>query len=319
MATHETPSTADSEADGNASTMRRTTTELQERSRDGSLATLAGGATLLWAASTVRKNVARGALLALAGAALLGIGRRQRRGDPGEHAAESGITVSLDEDEADGHDGTDEKRVSDDAHAQVSGDLGAGRTADESRSGAHSVEGAEDVTPRGVADDEALEQDEGGKFDFVEGEDPATHQEPHLEGEVDQDPRVDDGDGEGAPTEIDLSTASMADEASEAAGPQTEQAFPAMEGTDPEPQSAQASPRQNEGMESAEESDAEGGAADAEDEVEHDGEDADADDEFADASDETAEADDDPTETSDESTEADGESTTANGESTESS
>jgi hypothetical protein len=291
MATHETP-TSDSNDDVHGSTKQRATSRFGKWSRDGSLATVAGGATLLWAARTIRKSAGRGTLLALAGAALIGVGRRQRRGDRGEHAGESGITLSLDEDGEAEADEQDEERFSDDAHVQGSGDLGAGRNADESESGAQSTGEAEDVNPRGVADDEALEQDDGGEFDFVAGEDSATHQEPHLDEEVDQDPRVDDGDDAGKPTEIDLSEASMADESSEAAGPQPEQAFPTMEGTDPEPQSAEAPPRSNEGMESAEESDAENG------------EDAGVDDEFTDAGDETTEAGEQSTADSGEATEA---------------
>lgn len=247
-----TDSTSTSDGDGTERrpTDRLTTPGKGNTSRAGSLAMVAGGALILWAARTVRKNARKATLLALGGATMVGLGWRQRRVRRRDEAADAGIEVHFDDE--------DEKRVSDDAHVEATQDLGAGRVADESR--ATGSDG--DVNPRGTSDRSDAEadvesEDDGETFEFVEEKEPGTHEEPHLDDE--HDTRL-DTDDEDERTQIDISDSAMADEASEAAGPQPEQAFPAMEGTDPEPQSARAPPRSNEGLESAPESEEESGA-----------------------------------------------------------
>lgn len=224
---------------------------IEKRGRDGSLATVTGGAALLWAARTMRKNAGRATLLALAGVALLGVGRRQR--GAGRSDADTGVPVSLDDDDSvDDRDDTDvgdRKRVSDDAHVEATQDLGAGRVADESRTDDQS--GAES-NPRGTADDAGVQQDDGDDVEFVEGRKPGTHEEPHLEDE--HDTRLDTEIGD-EPTQVDVSDSATADEASEAAGPQPEQAYPAREGTDPEPTAKKAPQSDEETDSSAEKSD----------------------------------------------------------------
>jgi len=218
----------------------------------------AGGALLLWAARTVRRNTGKATLLALAGTALLGIGRRQRRASRSGETIDTGIEVSLDDDDDTDDDGG--KRVSDDAHVGATQNLGAGRVADETRSDSGSDE---EANPRGTSDrsdveddadstddtisedDAHAESDEGEEFEFVEEKEPGTHREPHLDDEHDTRLDTDEGDER---TQIDVSDSAMADEASEAAGPQPEQAYPAMEGTDPEPKSENVPPRDLEGV-----------------------------------------------------------------------
>lgn len=277
MATHST-STADGEDD--RSRTRRTVPTIEKRGRNGSLATVAGGAMLLWAARTLRKNAGKAALSALAGVVLLGVGRRQRRAGRSEDDVDTGVQVSLDReestdsdgstDESNGATGGDDKDGSDDAHAEATQDLGAGRVADESRADDQSDD---EVNPRRTAGD-AGGQESDGDVEFTEELEPGTHEEPHLDEE--HDTRLDTEIGDGA-TQVDVSESATADEASEAVGPQPEQAFPAREGTDPEPQSEQAPPRSNEKTDSSAESD-------AEDESEKE-----TDDESAEASDESEE------------------------------
>lgn len=256
MATHST-STADGEDD--RSRMRRTVPTIEKRGRNGSLATVAGGAMLLWAARTLRKNAGKAALSALAGLVLLGIGRRQRRARRSEDDVDTGVPVSLDREEsADGDGSTDEanaategdgKDVSDDAHAEATQDLGAGRVADESRADDQSDD---ESNPRGTADDDEVQEDDGD-VEFVEEPESGTHEKTHLEGE--HDSRVDAEIGDEA-TQVDVSESATADEASEAAGPQPEQAFPTTEGTDPEP-TAEKAPESVEGTDSSADSDSE--------------------------------------------------------------
>lgn len=226
-----------SETSGDADARTRSTANqaistLQRRGRDGSIALLAGGTLLLRAIRAARIRKRRSAVLALAASALVGIGVRQRRASRRAERIPTGADAERDE--------MGDKAVSDAAWAERR-DLGAGRDADESAS---VYQSASEPNPRGVSDRADAQADEGGDVDFVEGKEPATHRETHLEDEDAHDTRLHPDDGQ---TEVDLSTASMADEASEAAGPHPEQAYPAQEGTDPEPTSEDAPPRVGEG------------------------------------------------------------------------
>lgn len=186
-------------------------------------ALVAGAGLLAGAARAARKRRGRAVLLAAAGLALLGIGLRRRatRGDAGM----GGPRGSAESEEA----------GSAEAHAETVGDLGAGRTADESR---QSPGSETPQNPRGAAgstDEEAA----GEGIDFIEGREPGTHSETTLADEAAQDTRLSDKRDDER-TEVDLSEAAVADETSEAAGPRPEQAYPAREGTDPEPTSPRA-------------------------------------------------------------------------------
>lgn len=202
---------------------------IEKRGRDGSAATVAGGGALAWSLATIRTSKRRAALLALTSLGLLGAGLRQQRtersGDGGSEAGGSG------------------KKVSAEARVQASQDLGAQRNADES-AGVYQSEA--EPNPRGVSDRSDLETDDGGDIRFVEGEQPESHRETHLEDEDAHDTRI-HPESDDERTQVDLSTASMADEASEAAGPHPEQSYPAFEGTDPEPTSEEAPERVGEG------------------------------------------------------------------------
>lgn len=214
---------------------------LAKRGRDGSLAMLAGGALLARTVAGGPGRKARTAVGGLAGAGLLAVGLRQRRresrDDGGDTDADGGRTVDGGQ-IADG-----ETQVSDDAHAESHGDLGAQRNADE----AGSVYQSESApNPRGMSDRSDVEADQDGDVQFVEGESRSAHRETHLEDADAHDVRL-HPESDDEPTEVDLSEAAMADEASEAAGPHTEQSYPAREGTDPEPTSERAPERSGEG------------------------------------------------------------------------
>jgi hypothetical protein len=171
---------------GSRSTPNRVRSTVQRRAGDGSLAFLAGAASLAWAIGAVRRREGRAAVLTLTGLALLGVGARQRRATRRADGVETGADARRDEAEG------------------------------------------------------------GGDVDFVEGKQPATHRESHAGDETASDPRLHTG-SDAERTEVDLSSAAVADEASEAAGPHPEQAYPAREGTDPEPLSEEAPPRVGQG------------------------------------------------------------------------
>lgn len=213
----------------------RAISTIERRATDGSLALLGGGAMFAWALRTSRKRRGRAALLALASLAVLGIGLRRRRSGRRPDPVETGADVRLDEEGA--------EEVSDEAQGERDRDLGAGRNADESRS---VYQSDTEPNPRGMSDRSDVETDDAGEIDFVEGKEPGTHREPHLEDEDAHDTRL-HPESDDEPTEVDLSESAMADEASEAAGPQPEQAYPAREGTDPEPTSDEAPERVDEG------------------------------------------------------------------------
>jgi hypothetical protein len=241
MPTHDSE-TADGEREDDRSATKHARSWLARRRRDGSLATLAGATLLAWAAKRVRTSKAKAALGALTGVALLGVGRQQRRAKRAEDRVETGADAERTD--------TGEKATDDEAHAEATQDLGAGRNADESASVDQS---ASEPNPRGTTDRDDVEGDDGGDVDFVEGREPGEHQEAHLEDE--HDTRL-GADEEDESVEIDLSESAMADETSEAAGPQPEQAYPAQEGTDPEPTAPNAPERVIEDDESDEPSDA---------------------------------------------------------------
>jgi len=93
----------------------------------------------------------------------------------------------------------------------------------------------DEVNPRGTSGEPDVETEtdpDEGSVQFTEEGNGEPRSEPQLDEPSPDDPRLDEDDG---PTEIDLSEASLADEASEAAGPAPEQAQPTQtEGTEPE-------------------------------------------------------------------------------------
>lgn len=199
--THPTTDPSDPEAEPTNARSRAMTaaSRIAERSRDGSLATFAGGA-LLARALLLRRNRRRAVIEGLAGAMLVGIGLRQRR--------PSGSTIPTRDTERDRREtGTSEER------------------ADSHEAGA---------SPRGTADEAEVETaspDEGG-IRFTEDQDEGEGSTPQLDESVPGDPRLDTDD---EPTDVDLSAPSLADEASEATGPVAEQAQPTQtEATEPE-------------------------------------------------------------------------------------
>lgn len=200
--THPTTDPSDPEAEPTNARSRALTaaSSIAERSRDGSLATFAGGA-LLARALLFRRNRRRAVMEGLAGAMLVGIGLRQRR--------PSGSPLPTRDTERDrGETGTSEERA--DSHQP-------------------------EASPRGTADEPEVETaspaDEGG-VRFTEDQDEGEGSTPQLDESVPGDPRLDTDDES---TDVDLSSASLADEASEATGPAAEQAQPTQtESTEPE-------------------------------------------------------------------------------------
>lgn len=181
-----------------------------ESVRDGKLAALGGGLLLL---STLR-SLARGQLRTLPKAAvaagLLGIGLRQRR-------SSGPTTFEPSTDEIGGE--TEGKKISDEAR-------GAAERPD---SGQESqIDGSGDVEGAAQLGDEG---DTGSRIEFTdEPENAEPRSKPDAEKD-EGDPRRDTDDG----TEIDVSNAAMAEETSEATGPDPEQAQPTQtDATEPE-------------------------------------------------------------------------------------
>lgn len=230
----QTTDTSGSEDSRSRSEAHRAISAIKKRGRNGSLAMLAGGILLARTLKTRRKSKGRNTLQVLAGTALLAIGVRQRRAKRRADRIETGADAQR---TAEG-----EKQVSDEAHAEAQQDLGAQRDADETQS---VYQSGTEPNPRGMSDRSDVETDQEGDIHFVEGEKPG-HRETHLEDEDAHDTRL-HPESDDEPTEVDLSDAAMADEASEAVGPHSEQAYPAREGTDPEPTSEKAPERVGEG------------------------------------------------------------------------
>lgn len=196
---------------------------------------LAGGVLLARTLTTEGRSATRAAVQGLAGTALLAAGIRQRRAGRGGDRVETGADARR---TADG-----EKAVSDEAHAESHQDLGAQRTADESRS---VYQSESEPNPRGMSDRSDVRTDQEGDVHFVDGEEPESHRETDLEDGDANDTRL-QSERDDEPTEVDVSETAMADEVSEAAGPHSGQAYPAREGTDPEPTSENAPERVGEG------------------------------------------------------------------------
>lgn len=185
---------------------------MRSRGQRGSTAMFAGGTLLARAARTMRRNRRRAAVQALIGGALIAFGLGRRRS--------SNETPSPGETGSPGTAGGGEKTM-----------------ADRARSAAERVGiGDDDVNPRGVSNepDVATKTDpDEGPVQFDTDQDAGPRSKPHLDGASADDPRRHEEEDE---VDIDISEAALADEASEATGPDPEQAQPAStEGTEPEP------------------------------------------------------------------------------------
>jgi len=202
-------------------------------------------------------------MVALTGCALLGIGLRQRRAG-GPSAGASGAT-GRDRSQS----GDEETSVEAAAHREQSEVL------HQSETNPRGVSGESDVETETGADEENVqfttEQDEGAKA------------KPTLDGGEEEDPRRPEKEDPATPAdhvEVNLSESSMADEASEATGPDPEQTYPASEGTDPDPMAEKAPERRGEGAVADADSDGESDRPDDEtgaEPTDADGEEADED------------------------------------------
>lgn len=213
MSTHRTETSERKErGDETDATSRakRVASTVTRQGRNGTAAVLTGGALLVRAVRAPRSK-RKAAVQGLVGAALLGLGLRQRRSGGGTPTGGDGTAERDDEG----------KEVSDEAHAARERD---------------DVLHQSEANPRGVSGEPetetATDPDEGA-IQFTDEQDDEPQSQPHIDEEDPMDPRYDDVDDEAA--EIDLSEASLADEASEAVGPDPEQAMPAQtEDTEPE-------------------------------------------------------------------------------------
>lgn len=184
---------------------------MTRRARNGSTAILVGGTLLARAMRTFTRSRRRAAVQGLVGAGLLVFGLRQRRSGRSESTA----------DEAGALDAGGDETILDKVRSAVA---------------RQNVADGSDVNPRGVANEPDVEtktDPRGGSVKFTEAHDEDPHSRPSLDEEPHDSRRNDRDDGEG---EIDLSEVALADEASEATGPDPEQAQPAStEETEPEP------------------------------------------------------------------------------------
>jgi hypothetical protein len=227
MSSYTTDTESEEEETSVKSKAKRAVSTVRDRSPAGALTMLAGGVLTARAFRMKRKKLA--ALQGLIGVTLLALGIRQQLNKRSDRV-ETGDDARRDDE--------GEKVSSDAAHTERAHDLGGGRVADETK-GVYQSE--TEPNPRGMSDRSDI-GDEGSEerdIEFVDGKEPETHQEPHLDDEDAVDPRHDDDETDET-TQVDVSESAMADEVNEAAGPSSEQAYPASEGTDPEPSAEKA-------------------------------------------------------------------------------
>jgi len=232
--------------DGSEDEGSGTVDAILKRFKDGSVPILAGAALLVWTVSG-RKNRKFTAGRLLVASTLVAVGLRQRY-----------------------------RRSSDDDMPEETHHSGTGTF--EQRADSHQ----EDTNPRGTAGEPDIETQTPGEDSvrFTEDQTGTTGSMPEGDTGSAGDPRVDDDDV----TEIDLSEASMADEASEAAGPSSVQSQPTQ--TDeiepeetPEADTSDSRPEgSDEDEHEADDSD-DGSESDAEDEDDHEADAEDEDDE----------------------------------------
>lgn len=231
---------------------KRVASTVRERDSNGTVSILAGVTLLAWTLRTASRSKARAALMGLAGAALLkrGVGKRGSSDDSSFDRMDSFETDDYGTAESD-ETNEDESDVSDEAHAhrQQSDVLNQSETNPRGTSGEPDVESETD-------------SDEGS-IQFTDDQNDGPRSEPHLDEEGPHDPRMEDDDDE---VEVDLSEASMADEASEAVGPTPEQSQPSStEGTEPEPTPAEDASHMEADVPDEEDSDADSGDDETED------------------------------------------------------
>ena len=241
--------TDETDAQADSSGIRST---LVAQAQNGTLPILTGAILLVDAVRSAGRNRRRASLRAFAGGALLGAGLRKRRS-------------SDDASEAAG----DESGAYDDTESVGLGDEG-GEISDDARANRErsDVLHESETNPRGVSGEPDVETEtapDEGDVRFTTDQDENASPKPHLEG-TDADPRRAESDPETDDdhVEVDLSEAAMADEASEATGPDPEQAYPSLEGTDPEPMSEEAPPRGGHGAGSDADSEGDDGERDDE-------------------------------------------------------
>lgn len=177
---------------------RRAASTVASVNENGRLSLLVGGVLLARGAWSLARSDRRGRALlqGVAGAALLAVGLRQRR---------SGVD-----------EGSTGEDVSDEASAHREGST---------------VLDQDETNPRGTSGEPDVErQTDAGNVEFSDDQDLESGRKPGMDDEDSaSDTRSDDE------AEVDLSEASMADEASEATGPSSTQAQPAQtDDTEPE-------------------------------------------------------------------------------------
>ncbi|MFD1563511.1 hypothetical protein ACFR99_08110 [Haloarchaeobius amylolyticus] len=189
----------------------RATSIVSQTLESGTLPLVGGGLVLAAAIRSLTANRPRAIPLGIAGGALVGLGLRNRRSS-GEPEPGEGVP--------DVEGGTAGKQTSDEASAAANR-VDAGRVSE--------------VQPDGeIADEPELDEtrDEGSEVEFTEGtDDDPSRSRPDL-GAAEKDPRRDTESDEVA---VDVSNSAMADEESEATGPDPRQAQPTQtEDTEPD-------------------------------------------------------------------------------------
>lgn len=237
-----------------SSRARRILSAIRDRTPGGTVPLIAGGLLLVGAARAATRNRRRAGAQALLGGALLGVGVRRRRSTGDTTGTRDRATDSDEEGRRSGSTGSE---VSAEARAHL-----------ERSDVLHQAE----TNPRGVSAEPDVEtetdQDEGD-VQFTTEQDEGPEPKPHLDGDDPGDPRRPDQPNPVTDdhVEVDLSEAAMADEASEATGPDPEQAYPSREGTDPEPHSEEAPERYGQGAVANEDIDGESETGDGESET----------------------------------------------------
>lgn len=227
------------------SRLQKVRSAVSKYAQNETIRALAGGILILAAVRTARRNRRRAGMLALGGAVLLGGGLRRRALDTPSDSEDDGVNTKSTE-----------------ARANLE------------RS---DVLNQSEKNPRGVSGEPDVETETGpgeGDIQFTtEQEVDETETKPDLDGSAEEDPRLhdqDDPDTTDDHVDISLSESDMADEASEATGPNDEQSYPASEGTDPEPMSDKAPQRYGEGTDGNGDPDDEDSQAGEEDQAAND-------------------------------------------------
>jgi hypothetical protein len=187
--TRQSANDADDHSQQSPSRAERAAATVARINENGGLSLLLGGTLLVGAVRSVRRagNRRRTIVQGIAGTALLAVGLRHRRSEPGAASDETSDEAA--------------------AHREAS-----------------TVLNQDETNPRGTSGEPDVEREaDAGTVDFTDEQDLESGRQPGMADE----PGTEDPRSSGDEAEIDLSEASMADESSEATGPSSTQSQPA--------------------------------------------------------------------------------------------